>query len=86
MRGEGWLLPVEILAAVALLAIPYLSRSYYACMSCHARYAAIVVPVYLVLGHILIRLPPQVAWAMLAVCGFVLGIYTALFAGRYFFL
>lgn len=81
-----WLGPAEVLLAVGLLAVPYVTRSYYACMTAHARYAAAVFPVYLVLGQLLTRLSPGMAAAALSMSGFMLGVYAALFAGRYFLL
>lgn len=79
-----WLTPGEAVLAAGLLAVPYLTRSYYACMIAHARYAAAAFPVYLVLGQLLVRLPGPVAAAVLALSGLLMAAYAALFAGRFF--
>jgi hypothetical protein len=80
---KRWLTAYEITLAAALLVIPYVTRSYEMGMASHARFAAVVFPVYLVLGNILARLPGSVAGALLGVSGFFLGAYSALFACWY---
>ena len=45
-----------------------------------ARFAAVVLPAYLVLGHLLCRAPVALAGALLGLAGFLLGTYAALFA------
>jgi hypothetical protein len=78
-----WLNLPEAAAAAGLLVIPYLARGHNGCMVSQARYAAAVVPVYLVCGHLLARLRPPAAAVVLSVGGFFLGAYAALFAARY---
>jgi hypothetical protein len=44
------------------------------------RFTAVVVPMYLVLGRLLARLPAPLAAALLCLSGFFLAAYAALFA------
>jgi len=83
---KRWLTSYEILLAVPLLAIPYFTRAYEMRMLSQARFAAVVFPVYIVLGHLLARLPLVVAGALLALSGLMMGLYAALFAAGYPFL
>src|SRR5262249_57236814 len=80
---QRWLTSSEVALAVPLLLIPYLSRSYEMGMHGMGRFAAVVLPAYLVLGKCLCRLPKPLAAAVLALCGFLLGTYSALFAAGY---
>jgi hypothetical protein len=75
-----WLTAYETLLAAAALLLPYVLRSYEMGMIGHGRFAAVVFPVYLVLGRCLARLPPAIASSLLAIGGFFLGAYAALFA------
>jgi len=77
---KRWLSSYETLLAIALLLIPYFTRGHEMFMSSQARFAAAVFPVYLVLGHILARLPGPVPGALLGVSAFFLGAFSALFA------
>jgi hypothetical protein len=81
-----WLSVEEVLFAAGVLLIPYLSRSHEGCMNSHARYAMVAFPAYLVLGRLLGALPPLYTAAFLALSGFMLGTYAALFAGWFLFL
>mgnify|MGYP001136616349 CR=1 FL=1 len=81
-----WLSPAEILLAVGLIGIPYLTRSYYTCMASQARFATAVFPIYIVLGRLLVRVPPPMGALCLAGSGFLLGVYSALFAARFLFI
>ncbi len=81
-----WLSTEEVLYAAGILLIPYLSKSYEWCMGSHARYTIVAFPAYLVLGRLLAALPWLYAAALLALSGFLLGTYAALFAGWYFFI
>src|SRR5205807_3625229 len=58
---QRWLTSCEVALAAALLFIPYVTRSHEMCMVSGARFAAVVVPTYLLLGHLLARLPRAVA-------------------------
>jgi hypothetical protein len=82
---KGWLSVVEIALAVGLLLIPYGLRSHEMCMAGMGRFASVAFPIYLVLGQILSRLPVLVAGSCLAISGFFLGAYAALFAAWYRF-
>lgn len=79
----GRLNAYETSLAAMLLLIPYLTRAYESHMSSFARFAAVVFPVYLVLGEGLARLPPAVSAALFGICTFFLGVYSALFAAGY---
>lgn len=80
---RGWLNAYETSLAGALLLIPYLTRAYEMNMASSARFAAVIFPIYLVLGEILARLPLVVSIALLGISAFLLGAFSALFAGGY---
>ncbi len=80
---HGWLNAYETSLAATLLLIPYLTRAYEMNMASSARFAAVIFPIYLVLGEILARLPPVVSSALLGISAFLLGAFSALFAGGY---
>ncbi len=80
---RGWLNAYETSLAATLLFIPYLTRAYEMNMASSARFAAVIFPIYLVLGEILARLPPVVSSALLGISAFLLGAFSALFAGGY---
>lgn len=81
-----WLSAEEILFAAGVLLIPYLSMVYGGGLHSHARFATVAFPVYLVLGRMLAALPSSYAAMVLALSGFLLGAYAALFAGWFFFI
>ncbi len=81
-----WLSAEEVLFAAGALLLPYLSKGYEWCMGCQARYAIVAFPAYLVLGRLPAALPPPYAAAVLALSGFLLGTYAALFAGWFLFI
>jgi hypothetical protein len=83
---KRWLTTCEILLAVPLLAIPYFTRAYEMRMLSQARFAAVVFPAYIVLGHLLARMPLVIAGALLALSGLFMGLFAALFAAGYPFL
>jgi len=78
-----WLTRPETLLAAGLLLIPYVTRSYEMCMASQGRYATVVIPAYLVLGRMFASLPLAVSAAVVALFGFLLGIYAAQFAAGY---
>jgi hypothetical protein len=83
---KRWLSSCEIALAAALLFIPYVTRSHEMCMVSGGRFASVVLPTYLVLGHVLARLPRGVAILGLAGSAALLAIYSARFAlGHAFF-
>lgn len=73
----------ETSLAAMLLFIPYLTRGYEMNMASSARFAAVVFPVYLILGEWLAHLPPAVSAIVLGISTFFLGAFSALFAGGY---
>jgi hypothetical protein len=78
-----WLTTYEILLAVALLLIAYIGRGHEVGMAASGRYAAVVFPAYLTLGRLLICFRPLVVMSILAVCAFLLGMYSAMFTAWY---
>jgi hypothetical protein len=82
---KRWLSMSEVALAVSLLVIPYVTRAHEMCMASMGRFASAAFPVYLVLGVLLTRAPAPLAAAVLALSGFLLGVYAALFAAEYRF-
>lgn len=83
---KGWIDRYEWTLSAALLLIPYLSNAYRMCMTSHARFAAVVFPAYIVMGHLLARMPKIVAVLLLVGSASLMGIYAALFSSWYYFL
>ncbi|MGA2257440.1 MAG: hypothetical protein ABSG53_22505 [Thermoguttaceae bacterium] len=81
----GWLSPNETLFGLTVLAIPYLSCAFENCMQSQARFSMVAFPIYLVIGHILLRLPRSAAALILAASAAMLGVYSAMFAAHYYF-
>jgi hypothetical protein len=82
-QGKQWISGYEFSFSIFVLLIPYLTRSYENCMLSMGRFTAVAFPIYLVLGHLLCRLPPGMAAALLVISGALLAIYAALFASGY---
>ncbi len=82
---KRWLDARELLLAAGLMAIPYFLQGTRTGMSSQARYAAVVFPVYLVLGQLLQRCPAPLAAALLAISAVFLAVYSALFVSWYWF-
>lgn len=80
---KRWLTTYEWSLAFGLLLVPYVLRSHDMCMAGMGRFTAVVLPIYLVLGQLLARLPAPIAATLLALSGFFLGTYAALFAAWY---
>ncbi len=80
-----WLSGPEVVLGLGLLAIPYLTRAYEMSMASHARFAAVVIPAYLVLGRLLPARPAWVPWSILGGLSMVLLAWSALFAAGYYF-
>ncbi|HEV3022560.1 MAG TPA: hypothetical protein VGX76_08830 [Pirellulales bacterium] len=76
---RGWLTSREIVLSALLLLVPYVFQADRFCMMSHARFAIVVFPVYIVWGRILASLSSPLSGAVLALCGFMLGAYSALF-------
>ena len=80
---KRWLSDYEVATAAFLLLIPYATNGYEQYMRAMGRYASAALPVYFVLGHLLDRAPGPLAAGLLAVSGFLLGTFSALFATWY---
>lgn len=78
-----WLSEEETSLAIMMLLIPYMSRSYEMGMGSMGRFTAVIIPLHLVIGHVLVRLQSPVRAALLAICGFYFGLLNALYAARY---
>jgi len=83
---KRWLTRNEFLYAIIVLMIPYVTRSYDACMTSHARFATVAFPIYLVLGRMLMSWPRAAQLAVGLVSATFLGMYAALFAAWYLFI
>jgi hypothetical protein len=81
--SAGWVSPYEGLAALFLLLIPYYSRSYEMCMASGGRFAAVAVPLYPVLGQVLVRIPAVVRTGLFALSAMWLVVFSAMFACWY---
>ncbi|HYT88438.1 MAG TPA: mannosyltransferase family protein [Gemmataceae bacterium] len=82
---KGWLNRLEMSLAAGLLLIPDVTRSHEMCLCSMGRFAAAVLPMYLVLGQMLARLPAALIALLAGLSGFFLGVYAALFAAWYRF-
>lgn len=75
----------EGLLSLGLLAIPYLTHTYRCCSASEARYASVVFPFYIVVGHWLSRCPSAVSSLIYVVFSVYLGICSAMFVSWYWF-
>lgn len=75
-----WLSREESILGFGLLVIPYVTRSDEQSMISHARFAAVVLPAYIVLGQLLSRTPLFVRCIAFAGLATLLALWTALFA------
>ncbi len=82
---KRWLTSTEIILSIGLLVIPYLTRGYEMSMASHARFAAVVIPQYFVLGRLFSMISPAIAGCLCGLMGLMLGLWTALFAAGYGF-
>lgn len=80
---RGWLTFFEAALGVGLLLIPYVTRADEMSMGSHARFAAVVIPAYLVLARMLGRLPAAVVWIVFASLAVSLVLWSALFAAHW---
>ncbi|MBI1901288.1 MAG: hypothetical protein HYS13_09275 [Planctomycetia bacterium] len=78
-----WLTMEETLLGALLVLIPYVLQSYTHFMAGAGRHVSVAVPAYLVLGHVLWRMPRAVSALVLAMMAALLALYAALFAGHY---
>jgi len=84
-RRKRWLDGPEVALSVLLLAIPYVLQSNRMGMTSQARYASVVFPAYIVMGHLLSGLPKLISAQLLFCSGLLMGAYAALFSVWYFF-
>src|SRR5260370_3700754 len=77
---KRWLTAYELTLALGLLLVPYALRSHEMCMAGMGRFTAVVFPIYIVLGHLLARMPAPVAAMLLGISACFLASYAALFA------
>jgi hypothetical protein len=80
---RGWLTLPEAMVGIGLLLIPYVTRAHEMSMGSHARFAAVVVPAYIVMARILSRLPAPVVWIVYLSLAVSLFIWSALFAAHW---
>jgi hypothetical protein len=78
-----WLTGGQIVLSAALLVIPYITRGYDHSMLSTARFVLVVVPAYVVIGQIVVRLPPVLGLGLLCLGAAMLAAWTALFAAGY---
>jgi hypothetical protein len=83
--AKRWLSTNEVLLGAGLLLVPYVLRSHEMCMAGMARFSAVAFPFYLVVGKLLSEMRAATAAALMALSGFLLGAYAALFAAWYRF-
>ncbi len=83
---KRWLNEYELAVAIPLLLIPYATVGYEQYMRSAGRFASAVVPVYFVLGHLLLRVPGPVLAGLAAISGFLLGIYSSMFSCWYLYI
>ena len=83
--AKSWLSGPEIVLSLGLLGIPYATRAYEMSMASHARFAAVVVPAYIVLGRILDAGSEWLRWCVLGFLSTMLLTWSALFAAGYSF-
>jgi len=80
---RGWLSLEEISLGALMLLIPYVTRAYEMGMGSMGRFVVIVVPIYPVVGQVLLRFPGPLRAALLALSGFFLAAYMALYSAAY---
>jgi hypothetical protein len=80
---KKWLSVREVVFAAALIGIPYAMSGFRFTMGSQGRFVSIVFPIYLVLGHILCRLPVWAAVAVLALSAAYLALFSAMLASGY---
>lgn len=80
---KGWLTRDEWMWGVGALAIPYLTQAYRMCMMSHGRFSIVAFPAYIVLGHMLARMPTIAALYLLSISGTMMAVYALLFTSWY---
>lgn len=79
----SWLSTEELSLAILLLLIPYVARGYEMGMGSMGRFTAIVFPIYVVVGRLLLLLPGSLRGVLLAVSAYFLATYTGLYVARH---
>lgn len=82
---KRWLNARELALSAGLLLIPYVTQADRMCMASMARFASVVFPVYIVVGHVVMRLPGPVVGCLAALSATMLAIYTAMFVNWYWY-
>lgn len=82
---KGWLTRSELVLAAGLLAVPYLAQGYRNCMASQARYASLVIPMYLVFGQLLERLPKWARAIVVGLSGLLMALYAGMFGNWYWY-
>jgi hypothetical protein len=80
---KRWLDARETALSALLLLIPYCTMAYDNLMLSQPRFASVIFPVYIVMGHLLSRLPRWVVAIFFLGCAALLFTYSALFAAGY---
>lgn len=83
--GRGWLNRKEVLLSIVLVLIAYVLQGYRTCMVSQARYVSVAFPQYIVVGHLLARLPTLVSVVLLVASGAILATYAAMFTSWYWY-
>jgi hypothetical protein len=81
--AKRWLNRFEWSAAAGLILMPYALRGHEMSMAAMGRFTAVVVPLYLVMGHLLQRIGFGPSIGVLVIAGFMIAVYAALFAAGY---
>ena len=81
--AKKWLSVREVIFAAALIGIPYAMSGFRFCMGSQGRFVSVVFPIYLVLGHILCRLPVAASVALLVLSAAYLALFSAMLAAGY---
>jgi hypothetical protein len=81
----GWLNAYERLAGWGLLLVPYWTTASEVHLTGMARYTTVIVPIYLVLGRLLVKVGPDFRLGLFVLSACYLAIYSALFAQWYWF-
>jgi hypothetical protein len=82
-KCRSWLNWEETALVAGLLFIPYVTRSFDMGMISMGRFVSVAFPLYLVLGHIMVRIPGPLAAIVLALSAVWLAIFSAQFAAGY---
>jgi hypothetical protein len=82
-RCKHWLTASECILCMSLLAIPYLTRAYEMSMGSHARFAAVALGQYLVIGRLFGPAGAPLRFAICAPLAALSCLFTSLYAANY---